>query len=286
MLKERGVQVECAVDEGGIIADGMMPGVQAPVALIGIAEKGYLTVKLRVEQPGGHSSMPPPHSAVGILATAITRLENRQMPGRLAGPTLQLFGAVGPEMPFGQRTVFANLWLFRPLVEHILSGTPETNAMLRTTTAATMIEGGVKENVLPLEARATVNFRILPGDTIDGVLAHVREVIADDRVIVEPIQDTANNPSPVSDVNATSYRTLEKTIRQVCPDALVAPYLEVGATDSRYFAAVTPNVYRFVPSRFHKWETSMVHGVNEHIRVDNFGEVVRYYVQLIRNFNG
>ncbi|MDZ4858113.1 MAG: M20 family peptidase [Candidatus Hydrogenedentes bacterium] len=285
LMKERGIAPECVVDEGGSILEGKMPGVNEPTALIGIAEKGYVSFSLTANHEGGHSSTPPKHSAIGILAEAITKIENNPFPGSLSGPTKQMFAAVGPEMPLGQRIVFANLWLFRPIVERLLSGSPETNAVVRTTTAVTMIDGGVKDNVLPPEAKAVVNVRILPGESADSAKQRLIEIIADDRVKIEAIEKEPRDPSPVSDVNAASYKLLERTVREVCPDVIVAPFLVLGGTDSRHFYDVTPNVYRFVPARFKGNDLAMVHGVNERMRVENFAEICRFYVQLIRNFD-
>ncbi|MCL4691596.1 MAG: M20 family peptidase [Candidatus Hydrogenedentes bacterium] len=285
LLKGRGVELECVVDEGGSIIADTMPGVEAPVALIGIAEKGYLTLTLSVEQSGGHSSMPPNQSAIGILAAAVARLEANPFPAKLGGPSVEMFAAFGPEMPFAQRVVFANLWLTKPLVMRLLSQSPETNAMLRTTTAVTMMNGGVKDNVLPTEASASVNFRIMPGETTESVVGRVREVVNDERVRIEAADKSSHEPSIVSDTDAPAFGTLEKTIRQVCPDVLVGPYLVLGATDARHYEILTPNIYRFTPIRLGKGDTAMLHGANERIRVDNFGEVCRFYVQLIRNFN-
>lgn len=285
LLKERGIEPECVVDEGGSIVEGMMPGVDSPTALIGIAEKGYVSVALRIRQPGGHSSMPPKHSAIGILAEAITKIENNPFPGGLSGPTRDMFAVMGPEMPFHYRVVFANLWLFQPILERVLSGSPQTNAVVRTTTAVTMIEGGVKDNVLPSEAKAVVNFRVMPGETAEEVVERVKTIIDDDRVEVEPFEKQPRDPSPVSDIHAPSYKILERTVREVCGDALVAPFLVLGGTDARHFCEITPNVYRFVPMRLKQGEEKMLHGIDERMRVDNFAEICHFYVQLIRNFN-
>ena len=285
LFKERKIEPECVIDEGGSIIHGVMPGLDAPAALVGIAEKGYVSYALTVKQPGGHSSTPPPQSAIGILSAAIAKLEANPFPGGMTGPSKEMFAAFGPEMPFAQRAVFANLWLFEPLVARMLSGAPETNAIVRTTTAVTMISGGVKDNVLPPESRAVVNFRILPGETHKSVCERITKLIDDDRVEIAAIEKEPRDPSPVSDVNAAPYKVLEKTIREVCPDVVVGPFLVLGGTDSRFFCEVTPNVYRFVPSRYHEGEIKMLHGTNERTRVENFGEICRFYAQLIRNFS-
>ncbi len=286
LLKERGIELECVIDEGGFIIDGALPGITVPVALIGVAEKGYVTLELSVKQDGGHSSVPPRNSAIGILSAALARLEDNQMPASLSGAAEDLFLAVGPEMGFVERLLFANLWITRPVVEVVLGQEQATNPMIRTTTAVTMIEGGVKDNVLPTEAKAVVNFRILPGDSIDSVVRHVEATVGDERVVVKQSQNKdGREPTEISDVNAPAYRLLEQTVRDVFPEVVVGPYLVFGGTDSRYYSVVTPNVYRFTPMLIMPEDTSRLHGVNERIRVENVGEIVQFYVRLIQNFD-
>lgn len=284
-LESKGVEAEFVLDEGMVVTQGIMPGVARPVALIGIAEKGYLSVELKVTSEGGHSSQPPPETAVGLLSKAIYRLETHQVPGGMNGPVRKMFDYVGPEMPFLMKALFANLWLSRPLVEGILSGSPATNAAMRTTTAPTILEAGVKENVLPTHARAVVNFRILPGDSIDSVLAHIQKTINDPRVVVTPLEG-ASNPSPVSDVDTEAFDVIQRSLLEVLPEAIVAPYLVLGATDSRHFTNVSPNIYRFVPFAFTSEDLARTHGTNERLGVENFGLVIRFYVQLIKNAAG
>src|SRR5438874_8299944 len=163
LLASRNVHPELVLDEGGALANGLVAGISAPVALIGIAEKGYVTVGLTAQAEGGHSSMPPDETAVGILAAAITRLEHQQMARAIRGPTATMFDYLGPEMSFGPRLVMANRWLLGGILAGKFGATPQGNAMLRTTTAPTVLQAGIKENVLPSSARALVNFRILPG---------------------------------------------------------------------------------------------------------------------------
>src|SRR6184192_4269713 len=246
LLASRNVHPEFVLDEGGALTNGLIAGVSAPVAVIGIAEKGYMTVGLTAQAEGGHSSMPPDETAVGILAAAILRLEHDQMPRAIRGPTAAMFDYLGPEMSFGPRLVIANRWLLGGLLARKFGATPQGNAMLRTTTAPTVLQAGVKENVLPSSARALVNFRILPGDSVEGVVEHVRRTVHDSRISVEPLPGTMNNPSVVTSVDAEPFQLLARTIRQVVPEAVVAPWLVVGGTDSRHYARLTPNVLRFV----------------------------------------
>lgn len=285
LLRARGVAFHWVADEGGTVTSGLVSGLDAPAALVGIAEKGILSVEITAAAEGGHSSMPPPHTAVGMIGAAVARLEKRQLPGRLAGPSRSLFEWVGPEMHLGPRMAFANLWLFAPLVRRQLAGSPSTNAMLRTTTAPTMLSGGVKENVLPSEARAVVNFRVLPGDTVATVLEHVRQTVDEPRITVRAL-GTPWEPSPVSSPDAPSFGALARTIRRVLPGVVVAPWLVVGATDSRHYAPLTGATYRFRPWHMGREDLARVHGTNERIGVEDYADCVRFYVQLVRDAAG
>lgn len=283
LLRERGVGLEYVLDEGSPITDGFFPDVSRPVALIGVADKGYLSLELSVEAESGHSSMPPPQTAIGVLGAAVSRLEARQRPPSIKGVPRQTLEYVGPEMPFGRRLVLANLWLFGPLVARKLAATPGTNHGVRTTTAATIIEGGHKENALPGRARAVVNFRILPGDSSERVIAHVGEVVNDPRVTINKFGVSNSEPSAVSDVNAAGFQIIQRTLRQVFPEVLVAPGLVVGGTDSEHYAALSKNIYRFMPFRVRPEDAKRFHGVNERISVKDYAGSVWFYYQLIVN---
>jgi carboxypeptidase PM20D1 len=272
------------LDEGGTIGVHLVAGVTKPVALIGIAEKGYLTLSLTASAEGGHSSMPPPHTAIGILAAAVERVEGHPLPAALRGATRRFFASIAPEMSLGTRIAVANADVLEPLLLWQLSGSPRSNATVRTTTAVTMIDGGVKENALPASARALVNFRILPGDTVDGVVAHVRKVVADPRVAID-IADPqkANEPSTESRVDSDGFALLARTIREAYPDVVVAPNLVLGATDARYFHALSDSVYRFAPLHVTSEDLKRPHGTNERIGVDDYLDSVRFYVRLLQN---
>ncbi len=282
LMHSRDIQPEYILDEGGVVADGILPGVSSPVALIGIAEKGYMNLEMTVESSGGHSSMPPRHTAVGILSAALHSLEENPFPAKIQGPTRALLEYVGPEMAFGRRLVMANLWLFEWAVRYRLSTAPLGDAMMRTTTAATMFEGSVKENVLPIRARAVVNLRILPGDSSRIVIDHVRDAINDPRVKIVPLGMTIE-PSSVSDIHSPSFAKLGQTIRQLFPDVIVAPSLLVAATDSRHYAGLSDKVYRFAPLQLTRQDISKLHGIDERISVEDYERCVKFYIQLIRN---
>lgn len=281
LLKARGVQLEMVLDEGGVIGDGILPGVSGPVALVGIAEKGFVTIELSTRVAGGHSSLPPQQTAIGILTAAVARVEQSPMAPRLEGPTRELFDRIGPQLPTLERAVFANLWVTAPLVLRRLQANATTNAMVRTTTAPTILQAGTKDNVLPSYARAVVNFRILPGDSIASVVEHVRRAVDDSRVEVKNAGRFSAEPSRVSRNDSEGFRMLERTIRSVVPDVVVAPYLVVVATDARYYSDLSENVFRFLPLRLTRQDIEQMHGTNERIGIRDYETAIRVYRQLV-----
>ncbi len=282
LFKQRGIQLDFLVDEGLAVTEGILPGVSQPLALIGLAEKGLMSLKLVAQAPPGHSSMPPStgNSAIGMLSAALTRLDAKPLPGGIQGAAAEMFAAVAPELPFGQRLAMSNLWLLKPVVEGMLGKSAATNAMMRTTTALTVMNAGNKENVLPGRAEAIVNFRILPGDTIESVTAYVKQVVADERIEIS-VLGTGANPTSVSSPSAEGYKLIERTVREVFPDALVAPGLMLAASDARHFQTVTDQHYRFMPIRFKSADLQRVHGTDERIAVDQLADMVRFYHRLL-----
>jgi carboxypeptidase PM20D1 len=282
LLKSRGVKLDFVLDEGLLITEGVLKGLDRPVALVGTAEKGYLTLALAAKARPGHSSMPPPETAIGMLSAALARLEDRQMPAAIRGVAAEMFDTIAPEMSGVNRVLLSNLWLFGPLVKRQLERAASTNAMLRTTTALTVVKAGNKENVLPGQAEALVNFRILPGDTIGGVKAHARAAVANEAITVAP-SGHANEPTPISPSAAPSYRLINRTVRELFPGTVVAPGLMLGATDSRHMAPIADAIYRFSPVRAKSEDLPRFHGTNERISVANHAELIRFYHRLLQN---
>jgi carboxypeptidase PM20D1 len=282
LLESRKVELEYVMDEGGTIKTDGVSGISQPIALIGIAEKGYTTIQLTSVGDGGHSSMPPPQTSIGMLAEAIDKLQKQPFPARLGGAAGYMQDYLAPEMPFGTKLAMANRWLLKPVIINILSKTNAGNAMVRTSIAPTVIHAGVKDNVLPVEAVAKINFRILPGDSVKGVADYVKKVIDNERITVETLTQFDSEPSPVSDTAAVGFRTLHRTIKSCFPNVIVAPYLVVGATDARYYKKVCKNLYRFMPVRMNEEDLKRPHGTNERISEDDFKNVVKFYVELVK----
>jgi len=282
LLRARGIQPEYVLDEGLTISEGIVPNVRRPVALIGIAEKGYRSLELSVEVGGGHSSMPPRETAIGILSAAIARLERHPMPVRLTGPAAQTLACLAREMPPATRLIAANQRLFGPLIARMIARSPSGAATVRTTTAPTIFQAGVKENVLPTRARAVVNFRLLPGDTIASVIDHVRRTVADPRVQVVETGAFRSDPSPVSGTASSGFQAIEQAIAHVYPGVAVAPGLVLVGSDSRHYAQLGCPCYRFSPLWHRTEDLGRIHGVNERIGVDHYARAVQFYTQLVR----
>lgn len=282
LLKKRGVRLRYALDEGGAILNGIVAGPTAEVAFIGVAEKRYTALRLTATGPTGHASMPTRQTTIGILADAIRDVESHQMAIRLDGATEMMLDYLGPEMPFVRKAVLANRWLFDRLVRSQLASRPSTNATIRSTVAATKVEGGGAENVLPGTAFADFNVRLVPGDTAQSVVSYVKRIVNDDRVTCTFDTDVTS-ASTVSDTLSEDFATLHRTIREVFPHVIVAPGLTTGATDSRHYAAITDNTFRFIPMRLTPDDLGRIHGPNERISVDNYLEVIRFFIQQMRN---
>ncbi len=282
LLKSRHVHPQFVMDEGGYIARGTIPGVSGEVALISIAEKGIVSMRLTVTAPGGHSSRPPRETAIGILSRAVVRLEERQMPATISSVTGQMLDALAPQMPLGERMMARNRWLLEPVLIHSLEQTPDGNALVRTTTAVTMFHAGVKDNVLAAKAEAVVNFRILPGDTLASLRQHVGNAIGDDRVKVTQYGDLAAEASPVSPTDAPGYRTLESMVEEFFPGATVTPNLLVARTDSARYYALTDNVYKFFPMVRNEADMQRIHGINERFAAADYVKAIQFMAQLMR----
>ncbi|MFN2305215.1 MAG: M20 family peptidase [Anaerolineales bacterium] len=286
VLADHGVSLGMLLDEGGSVIEDFLPSLTKPVGVIGISEKGYLSLRLSVKVEGGHSSMPPEETAIGILSRAIANLEANPMPAHLEVVEF-LMGYLGSALPFSQRLLFANTWLFGGLLKKRLAKSKPLNASIRTTTAPTIIEGGVQDNVLPAKAEAVVNFRLLPGDDLKGVYDRVQARIGDPRVQIFPYEGetlegpSGWDPSPVADTESPYFAQLTALIKSAYPDADVSPFLVLGGTDARHYAGVTDNAFRFLPVQISQEDLKRMHGVNERLSFENCAKMVAFYIALI-----
>lgn len=282
-MRERGRRFRFVLDEGGIILDGALPGLNAPLALVAVAEKGYTTIRMSVDVEPGHSSMPPAQTAIGILSAAVAKLEQHPLPASMTGAFGLMLDAVAPEMDFMPRLMLANRDILAPVLLHRFSQTATLNALARTTTAVTVIHGGAHEGSLPGHAEAFVNFRLLPYDSPEFVLDQLRKAVDDARVQCEFPKGALPIPSSViSDHRSPDFMTLQRVIRQVFPGVVVAPGLAVVATDSRHYEAVADNIYRFLPVQMQVEDLQRIHGIDERISVKNYEKMVQFMILLIQ----
>jgi carboxypeptidase PM20D1 len=278
-LARRGVRPWFVIDEGGAIASEAFPGVAAPIGVIGVTEKGVTSVELRVEGRGGHASTPARLGPTARIARAITRLDRSPMPASVPEPTIELFRRMGRHGPRALRPLMVNAGRMRPvLARALIAAGPEPAAMTRTTFAITTLSGAPALNVIAATAKAGVNIRIMVGDTVAGVLEHVRKVVDDDEVHIDVVEQ--NEPSPISPMDE-AFELIESTITEIFPDAVPSPYVMMAATDSRFFTAICPQVYRFAPFRMTKAQRESIHSYDEHLGVDAFLDGVRWYRRLI-----
>lgn len=284
-FSKNGISFDFILDEGGGITSGKSFGIEKPVAFVAVSEKGYMTLELVARGTGGHSSMPKKETTIGILANAITKLQANPLPARLGGATKQMFQAIGAEMKLLPRIIMGNQWLFEGLIERIFSASPAGNAVIRTTTAPTIISAGVKDNVIPAQAKAIVNFRLIPGDSADGVIQMVKETINDDRVEVrQPEGLFGSEPAPVSDPTSIQFKQLTQKIYDVFPDVVVVPGISPGGTDTKHFLDLSPNIFRF--SGLGKTDDSdmkRIHGIDERISIKAYEKGIQFYIHLMES---
>ncbi|XP_006628512.1 N-fatty-acyl-amino acid synthase/hydrolase PM20D1.2 [Lepisosteus oculatus] len=283
-LQSRGVKLSFVLDEGLSVIDGVIDGLTEPVALIGIGEKGQATVKLSVTTSPGHSSMPLRESSIGILAAAVTRLEQNPIPSMFGlGPELATFEHLAHKFTLPLKFFMTNLWLFSPLIGRVMEGKPDSNAFVRTTTAVTMFNSGIKINVIPPYAEAFVNLRIHSAQTLQEVLEIIRDIIGDERVKLELVNGF--DPPRVSsyDEKSFGFQIIKKTVLDSFPQVTVAPGICVGNTDSRHYVDLAKDTYRFTPTWFKKGDLRRFHGVNERISAKNYEDLVEFYFRLIQN---
>jgi carboxypeptidase PM20D1 len=280
-LKQQGVRLRFVLDEGLLITHGMVPGVSRPVALVGVAEKGYMTLKLSALGQGGHSSMPPPRSAVGVLAEAVARVEAHPMRPRMDGLPRQMLEAVAPHMDWVPRVLMSNLWLTAPLVVSQLQKSNSANAMLRSTLVATVFKAGERENVLPGVATALINSRLLPGDSSQAVQAHVQEVLKGLDVKVEVLPQRVE-ASVISSASGADFALIARSLRELQPEVIVAPGLLVGGTDSRHYQEVAEQIFRFSPVHASAEDMARFHGTNERMAIRDHVQMIQFYERLLR----
>ncbi|WP_019928383.1 M20/M25/M40 family metallo-hydrolase [Nocardia sp. BMG111209] len=278
-LRELGVHADLLLDEGGVITTGLAAGVERPVGNIMIGEKGWATVKLTVVEPGGHSSMPGRETAVGRIARAVARIQDHPMPLRMTPAVAEMLRRARPAMAEPRRSALRLLPVVSPIVTRILATRPQTEAMVRTTAAATVIHGGVKANVLPQRAEALVNFRILPGDSVAAVLEHCRRVVRDPEVSVEldgPVAEPSRIGAP-----GPAYDLVAEVACAVVPGIVPTTGIVPGATDSRHYDGLAGTRCNFAPIVLDEVDLGRIHGADERLSRIDYGRLIEFDHRLL-----
>lgn len=281
-FREEGIEFQWLLDEGGVVAENSISLVKEPLALVGIAEKGFVNLTLKSIGTGGHSSMPPAHTAAGLLAKAITNLEKNPFPSKIT-PALQAFlKGISPYVSFPVAVILANNRIFSPLIRKLFLMSPQTAALVRTTQAVTILRSGEKENVLPSEGEAVVNCRILPGETVDSVYSRVAKLLQNEEVTTEILKrDDSNDPIEESSIESEGYKLIGSVIHGIFPGSVTVPYMMSGATDSKHYQPVCENIYRFSPMSLSSDEITLIHSADERISIENYSKAIQFYMTLI-----
>ena len=280
-FKAQGIEPELVVDEGGAVVEDVFPGVSGPCALIGIAEKGMLNLEFSVSSAGGHASAPAPHTPVGILSKACTKVEKHPFRLHFTKPVLEMFDALGRHSSFAYRMIFSNLWAFGWVLDLLCKKSGgELNALLRTTVAFTQMQGSLAPNVIPPAASMVANLRLNPCDSVSGAVDTIRATVGDEKVGLRALQSF--EPSPISRTDCAGWDRVTKAVSGTWRGSLVAPYLMVQCSDSRHYRDLSDRVYRFSAMDLTKEERGTIHGNNERIRLETACRAVEFYIRLIK----
>jgi len=280
VLESRGIKPALVLDEGGAVVENIFPGVKEPTALIGTAEKGMVNVSFSVSGMGGHASAPPVRSPVGVLARAVTRVEEDPFPAHICESVAHMFDTLGRHSTFAFRLIFANLWCFRGLFTLICKKAGgELNALVRTTCAFTQMQGSSARNVLPPSASVTANMRLMSPDNKDTVLKELENRVKDSTVEITRL--TGVNPSPFSNMESEGYERLRNAIGETWPKAIISPYLMIACSDSRHYCRISDVVLRFSAMALSSDDRKRIHGNDERIREPQFKEALEFYKRML-----
>ena len=280
-FKDNGIELEMVVDEGGAVVEDVFPGVKQPCGLIGIAEKGMLNLEYSIASSGGHASAPAPHTPVGQLALACTKVEAHPFKAHFTKPVLEMFDTLGRHSSFLYRVIFANLWCFGGVLDSMCKKSGgELNALMRTTVAFTQMSGSKAPNVIPPSASMVSNLRLNPEDSVNGAVEYIRSVINDPAVTLT-VGDHME-PSPISRTDCAGWERVSSAVAGTWKGCLVAPYLMVQCSDSRHYGEISDRVYRFSAMDLTAEERHTIHGNDEHIRLETAGRAVEFFIRVIK----
>lgn len=280
-FEKQGITPALVLDEGGAVVENVFPGVKQPCAMIGIAEKGMMNLTFSVKSEGGHASAPKPHTPIGTLSAAVCAVEQNPFPMHITAPAAEMFDTLGRYSSFLYRVIFANLWLFRGVLNMICKKSGgELNALLRTTVAFTQANGSKAPNVIPPSASVTANMRLNPADSVEGAIERIRRTVGNDKIELE--LGSHMEPSRISKVDCDAFEKVAAAVAGTWQGCIVSPYLMVQCSDSRHYGRISDRVYRFSAMDLTARERASIHGNNERIRLDCARRAVEFYIRLMR----
>ena len=280
LFEKQGITPALVLDEGGAVVEGVFPGVKEPSAMVGIAEKGMLNLEFTYSGNGGHSSAPKPHTPVGILSAACVNVESHPFKFTKCPAAMSMFDTLARRSNFVYRMIFANLWLFRPVLDAICKKSGgEINALLRTTCAFTKMEGSKGYNVIPPSAKMAANLRLIPGETTDSALAYIEKTVNNPEIKITKV--AGNDPSVTSVTDCEGWERVERTINETWQNAIVTPYLMVACSDSRHWGRISNKVYRFSTMELSKEERASIHGNDERVPLETIAKSLEFYTRII-----
>lgn len=279
-FEKEGIKPHFVFDEGGAILNGAFPGIKEDVAFLGMAEKPMVNIKLSLESNGGHASTPRKNGPVVRLSKAIVKLEQNPMKPNMSATVSELLNILGRHMPFYYKLIFANMWLFKGLVNKLfVKLSADTRALLTSTFAFTMLNGGTQTNIIPNKVEANINVRISPFDNVDKIVEHIKKTIKDKDIVVTPYDETPGYPE--CSFKTDGYEIIKETVIETYPNTLVTPFLNVGGSDGKHWCRICPCVIRFSPFKVTKEERAGIHGNNEKIKVQTLKKCLEFYERLL-----
>jgi carboxypeptidase PM20D1 len=281
VLKSRVVKLQFVLDEGLLITDHVLKGYDAPLALIGVAEKGYLTLRLSTEAEPGHSSMPMKRTAIGALSAGLTRIDASPFPQKLTPVVKNMFETLAPESSFLHRVILSNLWLFWPLLKKQMEATPQAAAMLKNTTAFTEFHAGNKENVFPGRADAILNFRTLPGVKSSDIVKQIESDLQDPLIHVDVV-GFPREETKIASEEGPGYALIQQSVKEIFPEAIAAPGLLMASTDSYFMSELSDSIYRFSPVVANAEDLKRFHGTNERLSIHNYAQMIQFYIRILQ----
>ena len=283
-LKTKDIEFAMVLDEGGVMVKDVFPGITKTIALIATAEKGDMNIEMAVFDKGGHSSVPTGETAIDILSKAIIKLNKHPMPARLQEPTIEMLNVLAPYFDGKTRFALKHRGLFKKKILKKLADNRGTNALIRTVMSTTMLRGGAKENSLPTFAAVNINVRLLQGDSIESVMQYLHKITNDPRIQLT-LKRPYHNASAITPSNGKAWQVLSNTIKDNWPEVIITPLVAPGTTDSRHYASLSKNIFRFIPVTVNNESKEQIHGINERISINEYLKSILFYAELIKKIN-